>query len=435
MRKPVLYGGIAAGVVVLGALAFAALAIRPAVAEAEPPAQGAFPAEQIERGRVLSAAGNCTSCHTTADGAPYAGGLPVSSDFGIIYATNITPDPETGIGRWSRDAFARAMRDGVRRDGAHLFPAFPYIQFSRLTDADIDALYAYLMTEVEPVSYTPPANTLGWPFSMRGLQGGWKLMFFRGGEFQPDPEKSAEWNRGAYLAEGIGHCSACHTPRNMLGAERGGGAAYAGATVGEWYAPAINENPDAALPWTRDDLYAFLRTGASPLHGVAAGSMSEVIHAGLRELPDSDIDALAVYFADLAGSPEAHDTSAIPALLNPPESDLTAEQQRGGAKFRAFCVSCHFTPPESPQSTRPALAVNSAVTGPDSTIFVRVVLDGIGVNEGNIGWEMPGLRDVLTDQDVADIASYLRAVYGPARQAAVSPDLVARERVRTPASH
>lgn len=414
MSKGALYGGIAAGVVVAGALVFAALAWRPAIAEVAPGSAAAADEATLERGRQFALAGNCASCHTVPDGpGDFAGGLAVNSDFGTIYSTNITPDAETGIGAWSEEAFIRAMRKGIRRDGAHLFPAFPYDHFTKVTDEDLSALYAYLMT-LEPVSYTPPETTLPAPLNWRALQGGWKLLFFRdAGAYEPDPDQSAEWNRGKYLAEGIGHCSACHSPRNSLGAEKKGDAAYSGAIVGAWYAPAINGSPDAATPWTEEELFEFLRTGASPLHGVAAGSMSEVVHAGLRALPDEDIRALSLYFADIAELPEGGAAPAeLPSLLERTEGELTAEERRGEQVFRSFCVSCHFTQPDAPQANRPALAVNSAVIGPDPTMFVHVVLNGVTAEEGGLDAQMPAFRGVLSDQDVADVAAYLRAAYG-----------------------
>ena len=410
MKKPVLYGGVAAGVVLVGAVVFAALAYRPAIAEMEGASAQASP-ELIERGRQFAQAGNCASCHTVEGQADFVGGLPVNSNFGIIYSTNITPDRETGIGAWTEEAFARAMRDGVRRDGAHLFPAFPYDHFTKLTDEDISAIYAYLMT-LEPAPGVQAENTLPWPLSWRALQGGWKLLFFHdGGAYEPDESQSAEWNRGKYLAEGIGHCSACHSPRNALGAERKGGAAYSGAIVGDWYAPAINGSPDAATPWTDAELFEFLRTGASPLHGVAAGSMSEVVHVGLRALPDEDIRAMSLYFADLAGLEEGAAPAEAPSLLARSGVELGAAEVRGEQIFRSFCVSCHFTAPGAPQANRPALSVNSAVVGPDPTMFVHVVLNGVTIEEGGPEAQMPGFRGVLSDQDVADVAAYLRAAF------------------------
>ncbi len=405
-----------AAIIVVGLVVFAVLAWRPGIAVVETPSGEGFSEDQIALGEQMALAGNCETCHTVSGGEPYAGGLPVESDFGTIYATNITPDPETGIGGWSEEAFARAMRYGVRRDGAHLFPAFPYDHFTNLTDEDITAIYAYLMTVAPVVQEDLPAD-LPFPLNWRALQGGWKLLFFHNaGALEPEDDMSAAWNRGRYLGEGIGHCSSCHTPRNFLGAEQGGSAKYSGAEVGGFYAPAINEDPTSTVPWTEADLYPFLRTGASPLHGIAAGEMSEVIHMGLRALPDEDLQALAVYYGDIAGGNEGDYT--VPSLLRREGDggDLTAQETRGGQVFAAYCVSCHFTPENAPQARRPALSVNSAVVGPDASNFIHVVLNGVSVEEGNPDTAMPAFRRVMTDQDVADVAAYLRARYAESRE-------------------
>lgn len=400
-----------AGVVVLGLVVFAALAWRPAIAEVDPPAAGSFDAVTLERGRVLAAAGYCATCHTAAGGAPYAGGFPIESNFGIIYSTNITADPTDGIGRWSEEAFARALRKGIRRDGAHLFPALPYTHFAKLSDEDVHALYAFMST-IPAVPGTPPENTLPAPLSWRALQGGWKLLFFKGGEFSPNPDKTPEWNRGAYLVEGLGHCSACHSPRNGLGAEETGDRAYAGAFVDGWYAPSINAMQDAKLPWTAETLYAFLRHGASPLHGAATGSMSDVVHDGLADLPDADILAIATYFVDRDGLPADVPTADVAAASQAAAGlELQGSIARGEQIYVSYCVSCHFNRPEAPSALRPDMALNSAIAVPDPTNFLRIVMRGVSQEEGNPDTQMPGFRYVLSDRDVADVGAYLRAAY------------------------
>ncbi len=398
-----------AAVVLIGVAAFLAVAWRPAIAAVEPPGADAFDAEAVQRGRVIAAAGNCGSCH----GADYAGGRGIASDFGTIYATNITPHPESGIGDWSEDAFARAMRNGVRRDGAHLFPAFPYTHFAKLTDQDVSDLYAYVMSR-EPIENDVPVTTLEGVYDWRALQGGWKLLYFKGGAFTPDPEKSEAWNRGAYLAEGLGHCSACHSPRNDLGGELTGESRYAGALVDDWYAPAINAVPDSELPWTAEELYAYLRTGASALHGVAAGTMSDVVHDGLSALPDEDIAALAEYFADVAGAPGEIATAHVATAVMPAEIELSENQRRGQLIYVGYCISCHFNRPDAPSATRPELTINSAVVGPDPTNFLRVLISGVTEADGHPDAFMPGFAYVLSDRDIADVAAYLRASFAPA---------------------
>src|SRR6266436_6955256 len=284
------------GLCVLGALGFLALAWRSSIAPIDPPASTNFLAELIAKGEALAGAGYCATCHTAKGGATYAGGYGMPTPFGIIYSTNITPDPETGIGRWSLEAFTRAMHEGVARDGSHLFPAFPYDHFTKLSDDDVRALYAYFMTRA-PVRAPARTNELAFPLNIRYLQEGWKLLFFRSGRFEPDDGKTAEWNRGAYLADGLSHCGACHTPRNSLGAEKAGDA-YAGATVDNWIAPPLTAANPAPVPWAQEELYSYLHDGVSVLHGTAAGPMSPVVH-GLSVLPEADVRAIAVYFADI----------------------------------------------------------------------------------------------------------------------------------------
>ena len=242
------------------AVAFLALAgvlllsWRRAIPPIERPAAESFSAGSIARGETLAAAGHCASCHTRPGGQSYAGGYGVNTPFGIVYGTNITPDSKTGIGTWPLEAFLRGMREGVARDGSHLFPAFPYAAYTKLTDADLKALYAYLMTR-QPVSASVPSNTVPFPLSARALQEGWKILFFRSGRFQSNPAKSDEWNRGAYLAEALSDCSGCHTPRNSLGGEKSRDA-YADAVVDGWSAPALDQANPSPLPWTEEDSFS-----------------------------------------------------------------------------------------------------------------------------------------------------------------------------------
>ena len=219
-------------IVPVGLLGFTLLSWRPSIAPVAPPAKGSFSAGSVRRGEVLAAEAHCISCHTGRDGQPFAGGYGVNTPFGVIFGTNITPDPKTGIGDWSREAFRRALREGVSRDGSHLFAAFPYPAYTKLSDADVDDLYAYMMTRPPVVAQTP-TNTIPFPLNIRPLQAGWKLLFFRGGRFRPDAGKTTEWNRGAYLAEAVADCEGCHTPRNPLG----GGSnehAFEGALVEDY---------------------------------------------------------------------------------------------------------------------------------------------------------------------------------------------------------
>src|SRR6202521_623055 len=280
----------------LGLAGFGMLAWRPAKAPVVPPATGSFALELVAKGEALAGGGYCAACHTAKGGQTFAGGYAMATPFGVIYSTNITPDLETGIGAWSEAAFARAMHEGVSRDGSHLYPVFSYDHFTKLSDEDVRALYAYFMTRT-PVHTPARPNGMPFPFNIRYLQAGWKLLFFRPGRFEPDGEKSAEWNRGAYLALGLSHCGACHSPRNLLGAEKPGDA-YGGAVIDNWVAPPLTAANPAPAPWTREELYDYLPTGTSVLHGTAAGPMFPVVQS-LAALPDSDVRAIATYFADV----------------------------------------------------------------------------------------------------------------------------------------
>jgi mono/diheme cytochrome c family protein len=357
---------------------------------------------------MLSGAGYCAVCHTRAGGEPFAGGYGLATPFGTIYSTNITPDPATGIGNWSEAAFARAMHEGVARDGSHLFPAFPYDHFTKVSDDDVKAVYAYIMTR-PPVSTSPPPNTIPFPLNIRIFQEGWKLLFFRSGRYQPDPTKTAEWNRGAYLAEGLSHCGGCHTPRNTLGAEKVHDA-YAGDMVDGWVAPTLTDANPSPVPWTQGELFSYLRSGASPLHGVSGGPMAPVIHTGLAAVPDADIQAQAVYFADIDQA--AVRGSAVEAVVRSrlATSHLGSGQEYDPAArlYAGACIGCHYNAGPMPLTVRPELALNSALTLPTPANFIRVVLGGLSLQDGGPGLVMPAYASAFTDADVARLAAYLR---------------------------
>jgi len=396
-------------VVAIGFGGLAALAWRSAIAPIAPPASSAFTPETVARGALLASAGYCATCHTAKGGQPYAGGYPVPTGFGTIYSTNITPDAETGIGAWSEAAFRRAMHQGVARDGSLLFPAFPYDHFTKLTDADVSALYAYFMTR-PPLHASAHANTLPFPLKIRALQAGWKLLFFSAGRFQEQPERGAAWNRGAYLAEGISHCGACHTPRNALGAEERG-KVFAGAPIDGWEAPPLTRSNPSPAPWTEDELFAYLRTGVSYLHGTTAGPMSPVVHAGLAQLPDADIRALAVYFADIDDA-GARVAEVAPATRHAPAASApgTGPTDDPAARLTAAaCASCHYNAAATVNPLRPDLALSTAVNAPAPTNLIRIMLYGVSAREGAPGVVMPGFSRGLDDADIARIAAYLRA--------------------------
>nr|WP_245585201.1 cytochrome c [Solimonas flava] len=396
---------MAGGVIVVVAGAALALAWRPALAPIAPPPAASFAAPQIARGAVLASAGYCATCHTAKGGQPYAGGYAMETPFGVIHSTNITPDVETGIGAWSEAAFGRAMREGVARDGSHLFPAFPYEHFSRLSDDDIAALYAYFMTR-PPVQAEAPRNTLPFPLNVRLLQAGWKLLFFRPQRDEPRADRSAEWNRGAYLAEGLAHCGACHTPRNALGAERRA-QAYAGAAIDHWIAPPLDASNPSPVAWDVDELVAYLSTGVTRYHGTVAGPMAAVTR-GIAQLPPEDIRAIAVYFADLDGAAARAD--ATPAAVATALARSAAGGDDAGAPlYAAACASCHYNGADGVNPLRPELALGSAVHLDDPTNLIQVILFGIDALDGAPGVVMPAFGRALSDADVARLAAYLRA--------------------------
>src|SRR6266436_1715220 len=333
MTRSAIIGGVIGALAIGGAGAAFAVAWRPAIAAIDPPAPQSFATDLVKRGRELAAIGNCNNCHTVRGAKNFAGGLPVPTPFGTVFSSNITPDAETGIGRWAEAAFRRAMRSGVNREGQHLYPTFPYDHFTNVSDEDDRALYAYLMTR-QPVHAVAHENQLSFPFNQRVAVAGWKLLYLRHGTWQPDGTKSAEWNRGAYLVEGLAHCGACHTPRNALGAERAS-SAFAGGDVDNWHAYAINAQSPAPVPWTVDALFAYLRDGWHPDHGVARGPMAQVV-SNLSSVPPGDIRAIATYMAGVFGAPTPDrkrrgDDVLAQAKSGPAQAPQTANNNAGGA--------------------------------------------------------------------------------------------------------
>jgi mono/diheme cytochrome c family protein len=391
-----------------GLVGFAAFAWRPPLPEVETPSPSSFAPDVVARGATLAAAGYCSTCHTVPGGPPLGGGYAMKSAFGTIYSTNISPDRETGIGTWSKDAFRRAMHEGVARDGSHLFPAFPYDHFTKISDDDVDAIYAFIMSQ-KPVYVPAIPNALIPPLGIRSLQAGWKLLFFRSGRFEPSPTHDAQWNRGAYLAEALDHCSACHSPRNLLGAEQGEAARYSGAFVDGWFAPPLTAANPSPSPWTSDELHAYLFQGISRFHGTPAGPMSPAAHS-LFALPQEDQDALVRYIASI-GDGDARATSAVAANDWAVQINATSagRQVEPDARFYvAACASCHYNGAGAINPARPDLALNSAVhlSSPDN--LIRVILFGIDTPEGAPGLVMPAFGTGFSDADVARLAAYLR---------------------------
>lgn len=395
---------------IAGIVGLLVLSYRPGIDPIAAPGASAFADVLVAKGKMLAGAGNCAACHTPEGAADYSGGYAMITGFGTIYSTNITPDPQTGIGHWSEAAFVRAMREGVARDGSHLFPAFPYQHFNQVNDQDLAALYAYFMTR-KPVVAPARESDIPFPLNLRLLQAGWKLLFFRDNAYGPITGKTPEWNRGAYLAEGLSHCSACHSPRNGLGAEKiGVDERYSGSAIDDWYAPPLNPTNKAPVSWNQQELFAYLRTGATKLHGVAAGPMSPVVHRGLSELSDADVNAIAVYFADRFGtsgqsvSPDA----ALARVLSASAHGSAQQADHGANLYHAACSSCHYNSGPMPLLVRPELGLNSALTASDPSTLIQIILHGVDVEEGLPGTMMPGFSQSLTDQDVAQLAGWLR---------------------------
>jgi nicotinate dehydrogenase subunit B len=401
----------AAGAALVSGLTTAAVgwSLHREIPRAAPLAPGTFSAETIERGRQLFALGDCAVCHTSEGGAANAGGRPIETPFGTVHSTNLTPDIETGMGGWTYEAFARAMRQGIGRDGRHLYPAFPYTAYARMSEADLQALYAYLQT-LEPVRQETPAARMVFPASLRAGMAAWNLAFHDAAEYRPDPVRSAEWNRGAYLVTGIGHCGACHTPRNVAGAERAG-AFLAGGMVDGWEAPALDGSGRAPLRWTEDDFYDYLRTGLSVRHGAAAGPMAPVVEQ-LAAAPDADIRAMAVYLASLA--PGAADAAPHAEVERRALDALAAGTGPAARLFDTACGSCHLPGPiATATGARVPLAFASSVHADTPDGFLRVLLDGLQASPSLELNDMPGFARTFDDRQIIDLAAYLRRALAP----------------------
>ncbi len=353
--------------------------------------------DQIKRGEYLARAGDCISCHTANGGAPYAGGFRLDTPFGYMLAPNITPDPDTGIGRWSANDFYRALHDGVNKRGEDMYPNMPYDFYTRVTRADIDSIFAYLRT-LKPVRNAVDVNHLNFPFDLRMSMIGWSELYFKEGTYKPDPTKTASWNRGAYLIEGLGHCSDCHSPRNLLGAieQR---KDFAGAVTDGWFALNLTSDITTGLgAWTADDIATYLKTGAGKT--TTLGPMAEVVQNSLSYLTDTDLKAMAEYLKSIPAD------SSLRTGRKPP--DPTRAQ--GVALYLDHCGGCHRAKGRGIPGVFPALAGNGVVLAPDPANIFKVVLGGIPARGTHI--PMPSFASQLNDQQIADIANYIRTSWG-----------------------
>jgi mono/diheme cytochrome c family protein len=395
-----------AGIVALGA-ALALAWPREQVVGARSPADYAPTPANLARGAYLARAGDCMACHTARGGAPYAGGRAIDTPFGRLWAPNITPDRDTGIGAWSADDFWRALHNGKSRDGRLLYPAFPYTNYTGVTRPDADALFAYLGS-VAPVRQPNRAHALRFPYDQQLTLAGWRLLYFRPGVHTPDPGRSAAWNRGAYLVEGLGHCAACHSSRNGLGAAQGPLTGGLIPMLG-WYAPSLASNAEAGLGgWEDAHIVQLLKTGVSP-RATVFGPMAEVVSQSLQHLTDADLAAMANYLKSLPAAP--------PAPTGAPEPDEHGKQviEQGRKLYEQHCTDCHGADGKGAPPGWPPLAGNQALTMTDSVNAIRIVLNG-GFAPGTQGnprpYGMPPFSHLLNDEEVAAVVTYLRASWG-----------------------
>ena len=388
-------------------------------------AQGTAPSSLVETGRYLATAANCISCHSRKDGALFAGGVAFETKFGTLYSTNITADPNAGIGSWTQVQFKRAMREGIRADGEHLYPAFPYTAFTKLSDADIGAIYAYLKT-VPPSTYRAPDNKMSFPFNQRSAMIAWKALHLDGARYTPNEKQSAEWNRGAYLVEALGHCGACHTPRNSQGAERKDwaltGGTYndkiPGGKTRAWSAVNLTRASTGLGAWSIEEITSYLKTGLNSF-ATSFGPMNEVITNSTSHLTTSDVRAMAVYL------------KSLPAKEQPTTPAASADELRiGQSLYATHCGTCHLPTGKGSTDTGPSMVGNPVVQAADPASLINLILYGPELPDPPPPLQrmhMDPYESQLGDDEVAAIASYMRGAWGN-RGGAVSLEQVAAQR-------
>ena len=384
----------------------ASAALTPAAAASSPlPASAAA---QIDRGRYLTTLGDCIACHTPAQATPFTGGRAVATPFGTVLSANLTPDNATGIGRYTSDTFYRALHEGLDHEGKHLYPAFPYTNYAKVTREDSDAIFAYLHS-LKPVSHAVDRNQLHFPFSIRGLMSVWNWMYFKQRDpFTPNASKTAEWNRGAYLVEGLGHCQACHTPRNFMGAAKRDEAFHGGA-FDTWFAPDITPNTRIGIGgWQKQDLIDFLRTGLNA-HSAASGEMGEAVGYSTSQMNDADLSAVAAYLADLPASP-------MPSIT--PVTD--AQISQGRAIWQDACAACHREEGGGVPRYFPPLKGDANLQQSDPTTVIHYILAGARhtpTAKAPTPLSMPPFAWKLDDAQIAAVATYARNSWGNAAPA------------------
>lgn len=364
--------------------------------------------EIINRGEYLARAGDCVACHTEINGPAFAGGRPMPTPFGNLYAPNITPDDDTGIGLWTADEFYRMMHEGISRDGTLMYPAMPFASYTKVTRADSDAIFAYLMS-VPPVKRENLPHELRFPFNKRELLLGWRTLYFKEGEYVPDPTQSAEWNRGAYLVQGLGHCSMCHTAVNMLGGSSEAKAFEGGMIPNQnWYAPSLTSNREAGLgDWPIEDIADLLQVGTSK-RGAVYGPMAEVTYNSLQYLTDEDAKAMAVYLKSLPPRDSASRPPSQARLVDPSVMEL------GRKIYETQCALCHGEEGKGYPPAFPPLAGNQSIMMASPVNPIRMVLNGgyaPGTRKNPRPHGMPPYSHLLNDEEVAAIVTYIRVAW------------------------
>lgn len=378
----------------------------------------------VERGRYLADAADCKSCHTVpGSNQPFAGGRPIETPFGTLVAPNITPDRDTGIGAWTDDEFDAAVRQGRTRNGSYLYPAMPFPYYARMSREDVEAIRAYLNT-VTAVHNDVRGSQLPFPFNIRTAMMVWDRLYFKPGEFQAHTDKSEEWNRGAYLVQGPGHCAACHTPKTVLGGDESAKALRGYALQG-WFAPDITSGQGALADWSADDIATYLKTGHNR-HAAAAGLMGEVVDLSTSKMNDADLKAIAVYLKDVSGSAQSKAAAADHAVL-----------AAGGAIYQDLCSACHAAEGKGVPNMFPDLTETATVSATDPTTVLRVILQGaqsVATDQEPTGPAMPAFGWQLNDGQVAAVASYIRDRFGK-KASAVTEQQVQKMRSQLAASH
>jgi mono/diheme cytochrome c family protein len=383
-------------------------------------------AARMTRGAYLARAGDCMACHTARGGALYAGGAPIPTPFGIFYAPNITPDPEMGIGTWTAEDFWSALHEGRSKDGTLLYPAFPYPNYTKVTRADADDLFAYLQT-VAPVHQARRAHELDFPYSQRKLLLAWRALYFRPGEYRDEPTQSAEWNRGAYLVDGLGHCDACHSTRNVLGAVDSDKAIAGGLIpVQNWYAPSLTSDRETGLgDWEIGEVVDLLKTGVSA-RGAVFGPMATVVHDSLQHLTRTDLTSMAIYLKSQIQEGEPPD----PAQIRVTGQQAEALMRKGAKIYEDHCVQCHQRKGEGVPHIYPPLVNNEAIVMHYPINAIRMVVNG-GFPPSTQGnprpYGMPPFSQDLSDEEIAAVVTFIRQAWGN-HAPAVSPAEVSSAR-------